>query len=65
MKKKKKAKKKESRQIGKAAKRVSKDISLLLLKIIINIPGAAAHAFIDPKGVYRRIELEGLLQLLK
>lgn len=43
----------------KKAKKITKDITLFILDMLINIPGALAHSFLDPKGFYERIELEG------
>lgn len=40
-------------------KKVTKGITFFILDMLINIPGALAHSFLDPKGFYERIELEG------
>jgi len=45
----------------KRAKKITKDISFFILDLLVNIPGGLVHAFIDPKGLYERIELEGIV----
>jgi len=43
------------------ARKITKDITFFILDLLVNIPGGLVHAFIDPKGLYERIELEGIL----
>ncbi len=42
-------------------KKVSKDVGIFILEMLINIPGSLAHSFLDPKGFYQYIELEGYI----
>lgn len=40
-------------------KKISKDVGIFILETLINIPLDLAHAFLNPKGLHERIELEG------
>lgn len=40
-------------------KKISKDVGIFILEMLINIPLALVHSFVDRKGLYERIELEG------
>ena len=40
-------------------KKVSRDVGIFILEALINIPLGMAHAFLDPKSLYERIELDG------
>ena len=42
-------------------KKVSKDVAIFMLEMLINLPLSLAHAFLDQKGFYERIELEGFI----
>lgn len=54
-----KKKKRQKNEKQKRAKEVTKNISFFILDILVNIPGGLAHAFLDSKGLYQRIEVEG------
>lgn len=40
-------------------KKISRDVGIFILEMLINAPLGLAHAFLDSKGLYERIELEG------
>jgi len=40
-------------------KKISRDVGIFILEMLINIPFSLAHYFLNPKGFYERIELEG------
>ena len=41
------------------AKKITKDISLFLLEIIVNVTEGLLHAFLDQKGLYKKIRNDG------
>jgi CRISPR/Cas system-associated endoribonuclease Cas2 len=44
---------------GKQFKKVTKDVGVFILEMLINIPFSLTHAFLDQKGLRERIRLEG------
>lgn len=40
-------------------RKVTKDVGIFILEMLINIPLGLAHAFLDPKSLHERIELDG------
>lgn len=55
----KKKREKNNSDNKKHLKRISRDVGIFILEMLVNIPFALAHSFLNPKGFYEHIELEG------